>query len=171
MDTNIYEEWKDINGFSNYQISNQGRVRNKNTQLILKNRPTKAEYMQVNIKRDDDQKFINQYIHRLVALAFLELDQTRPEVNHKDKNKANNAVDNLEWVNHVENELHKHSIEKVKTSNRKIGMYDKEGNLIQTFNSIVEAFTSLGKPSRVNIDNVLQGKQKTAYGYVWQYLD
>ena len=50
-------------------------------------------------------------------------------------------------------------------------MFDKDGKLIQEFNSIVEAFTILNKPSRVNIDNALQGKQKTAYGYIWKYLD
>ena len=50
-------------------------------------------------------------------------------------------------------------------------MFDLDNNLIEEFNSIVEAFTKLGKPSRVNIDNALQGKQKTAYGYIWKYLD
>jgi hypothetical protein len=45
-------------------------------------------------------------------------------------------------------------------------MFDKDGQLIQEFNSIVEAYKTLNKPSRVNIDNAIQGKQKTAYGYI-----
>jgi len=44
-------------------------------------------------------------------------------------------------------------------------MFDKDNNLVQSFDSIAEAYQKLNKPSRVNIDNALQGKQKTAYGY------
>lgn len=163
--------WKTINGFSNYEISDQGEVRNKTTNYILKGRMSKSGYLQVSIKKDETNKFTNQYIHRLVALHFLNNDEQKREVNHKDGNKINNILDNLEWVTSSENQKHRHSIGIKTTSNRHIGMFDLDGNLIQEFNSIVEAFTILNKPSRVNIDNALQGKQKTAYGYIWKYLD
>ena len=164
-------EWKTINGFSNYEISNQGEVRNKITNYILKGRLSRSGYLQVNIKRDEDGKFINQYIHRLVAIYFIDNPENKREVNHKDGNKINNTLDNLEWVTSSENQMHRHSIGINKTSNKKIGMFDKDNNLIQEFDSIVTAYKTLNKPSRVNIDNVLQGKQKTAYGYFWKYLD
>lgn len=164
-------DWKTIQGFSNYEVSTEGQVRNKLTQYILKGRPSKSGYLQVSLKEDETQKFKNQYIHRLVAQQFLANEENKREVNHKDGNKLNNNLNNLEWVTSSENQKHRHQIGITTTSNRKIGMFDKDGNLIQKFNSIVEAFTILGKPSRVNIDNALQGKQKTAYGYIWKYLN
>ena len=163
--------WKTINGFSNYEISDQGEVRNKTTKYILKGRLSKSGYLQVSIKKDETGKFINQYIHRLVASHFLNNEENKREVNHKDGNKINNTLENLEWITSSENQKHRHNIGITKTSNRHIGMFDLDGNLIQEFNSIVEAFTILKKTSRVNIDNALQGKQKTAYGYIWKYLD
>lgn len=163
--------WKSIKGFNNYEISDQGKVRNKKTQYILKGRLSKSGYYQVNIKNDETGKFINQYIHRLVAQHFIDNIHNKREVNHKNGNKLDNRMKNLEWVTASENQLHRHSIGIKKTSNRKIGMYDINNNLIRSFDSIIEAFKSLNKTSRVNIDNALQGKQKTAYGYVWKYLD
>lgn len=163
--------WKTIQGFSNYEISEEGQVRNKKTQYILKGRPSKSGYYQVSIKEDTNNKFKNQYIHRLVAQYFIENPENKREVNHKDGNKLNNNVNNLEWVTSSENQKHRHKIGITKTSNRKIGMFDLDGNLVQSYSSIVEAFISLGKVSRINIDNALQGKQKTAYGYIWKYLD
>ncbi len=164
--------WKVIENATNYEISDEGFVRNRTTQYILKGRISKSGYLQVSIKHDLDNKFKNEYIHRLVALYFLQKDNEKDIVNHKDGNKLNNNVDNLEWVSHSENTQHAHDINLIKkTSNKKIGMYDKDYNLIKTFDSIVEAFHYLNKPSRVNIDNVLQGKQKTAYGFYWKYLN
>ena len=165
------ELWKTIAEATNYEISNTGLVRNKKTKQILKGRLTQSGYLQVSIKIDIENKFMNRYIHRLVAQHFLNNIENKQEVNHKDGNKKNNYVSNLEWASSSENQKHRHSIGISKTSQRKIGAFDLDGNLILQYNSIVEAFTSLNKPSRVNIDNALQGKQKTAYGYVWKYLD
>lgn len=164
-------EWKIIKGFSNYEISTKGQVRNRTTLYILKGRLSKSGYLQVSIKDDEDGKFKNQYIHRLVALTFIPNLENKKEVNHKDGIKTNNILENLEWVTSSENQKHRHSIGINKTSNRKVGMFDIDGNLIQSFDSIVEAYKTLNKPSRVNIDNALQGKQKTAYGYFWRYLN
>lgn len=164
--------WKEIQQASNYEISDLGEVRNKTTKYILKGRKSKSGYLQVSIKFDIDNKFKNQYIHRLVAEHYLENDNELNVVNHKDGNKLNNNVENLEWVTRSYNVQHAHDNLLIKkTSNRRIGMFDKNNNLIEEFNSIVEAYKKLDKPSRVNIDSALQGKQKTAYGYIWKYLD
>jgi len=166
--------WKDIENASNYEVSDNGEVRNKTTNYILKGRPTKRGYMQVSIRYDGEKNFINRYIHRLVAEAFLSDTHTEEKdtVNHIDGDKSNNNVNNLEWVTYTENIQHAHNNHLIaKTSNRHIGMFDKDGNMIDDFNSVVEAYKSLSKPSRVNIDNALQGKQKTAYGFIWKYLD
>ncbi len=167
------EKWKIIDFASNYQISNTGLVRNRTTSYILKGRETMNGYLQVCLKIDDKNKFMNEYIHRLVAQYWLENSNNKKEVNHKDGNKHNNNVNNLEWVTAKENSNHRVNVLNKKiTDNKKVGMFDKNNNLIQIFNSVVAAGQYFGK-SRVNIDNALRHKnnQQTAYGYVWKYLD
>ena len=167
------EIWKDIIEASNYEVSNTGLVRNKNTGKILKGRLSKSGYLQVSIKIDETNKFANRYIHRLVALYFIANPENKREVNHKDGDKENNNIDNLEWVTSSENQIHKHEVlGKVKTSNRRIGKFDKDTDeLLEEFDSILEAVYSMGKTSRVSIDQVLQGKHQYAYGYAWKYLN
>ena len=163
--------WKDIEGTTNYEISSNGNVRNKTTKKILKGRKSKSGYLQVSIKFDGEEKFKNKYIHRLVAEAFIENKYNKKEVNHKDGNKLNNNLDNLEWVTSSENQKHRHSIGINKTSNRRIGKFNLNGQLIKEYNSIIEAAEEENNGIRVSIDNVLQGKRFTLKGYVWKYLD
>ena len=163
--------WIDIKNSSNYEVSDQGEVRNKTTKQVLKPYVMPNGYCQVSIKFDGDTKFKKVYVHRLVAEEFLDNSENKREVNHKNGNKEDNGVNNLEWVTSSENQKHRHTIGITKTSNRRVGMFTKDGELVQEFDSIVQAFKTLGKPSRVNIDNAIQGKQKTAYGYIWKYLD
>ena len=100
-------EWRDIEGASNYEVSNMGIVRNKTTQKELKGRVTKTGYLQVSIKMDETGTFTNKYIHRLVALAFIENNnEEKKQVNHIDGNKSNNNVLNLEWCTNSENQKH-----------------------------------------------------------------
>lgn len=165
------EQWKTIEDTTNYEISNFGNVRNSITKQILKGRESKSGYYQVSLKKIQTQKFTNYYIHRLVAQYWIDNDSNKREVNHKDGNKLNNHMTNLEWMTSSENQLHRqHVLGKQKTSHRKIGRFDKNGELLEEYNSIVEAAKSFGK-SRVNIDSALQKKQLTAYGYIWKYLD
>ena len=164
-------EWRTITEASNYEVSANGQVRNRTTKKILKGRLSKNGYLQVSIKIDATQKFCNRYIHRLVALHFIQNPNNKREVNHIDGNKENNTLSNLEWVTSSENQKHRHLIGNKKTSNRHIGMFNKKGEMVKDFNSILEAVAYFNKTSRVNIDNALQGKQYTAYGYVWKYLD
>ena len=97
------EQWKQIEGFSNYEISNTGKVRNLTTGYILKGRLSKSGYLQVSIKNDETKTFKNQYIHRLVAIYFIPNPENKREVNHINGDKTVNEVDNLEWVTPSEN--------------------------------------------------------------------
>ena len=165
------ENWKTIENVTNYEVSDLGQIRNTKTNYILKGRLNKSGYLQVSLTDKETKKQKNYYIHRLVAIYFLENLDNKREVNHKDGNKLNNNVDNLEWVTPSENQKHRQKIlGKTKTSQRKIGKFNKNHVLIEEYPSIVDAAKSFGK-SRVNIDNALQGKQKTAYGFIWEYLD
>ena len=84
-------EWKLINEFPDYEVSTLGEVRNRMTMQVLR-QVKSGGYMQVII----EGKY-RRYVHRLVATAFIPNDDNLPQVNHKDENKTNNNVDNLEW--------------------------------------------------------------------------
>lgn len=167
----MQEQWKSIEEASNYEISNLGNVRNKTTLQVLKGRITKSGYYQVSIKINETNKFSNRYIHRLVAQYWIDNPENKREVNHKDGNKLNNNINNLEWITSAENQKHRHSIGIIQTSQRRIGKFTKDGKLIAKFNSIKDAADLDNNGIRVSIDNVLQGKRYTLKGFVWKYLD
>lgn len=93
------EQWKKIEGYSNYSVSDIGRIRNDRNGRILKPRVSTSGYYQVMMGR----KTIPQYVHRLVAKAFITNEFNKPQVDHKDGNKLNNKVENLRWVTASEN--------------------------------------------------------------------
>ena len=93
--------WKTIEGFENYEVSDNGEVRSKKTGKILKNSVAPNGYLRVNL-RANNQSYTG-YVHRLVALNFL---KGEGQVNHIDGNKSNNNIKNLEWVSPRENIEH-----------------------------------------------------------------
>jgi len=89
------ELWKDIVGYEGYyQVSNYGRVKSLRKNKIL-NQRNRSLYLAVSICFNGVNKSYN--VHRLVAIAFLPNINSLPQVNHKDENKKNNHVSNLEW--------------------------------------------------------------------------
>ena len=96
------EEWRDIRGYEGkYQVSNLGRIKSLKDshgnyrEKILKFKLEVSGYLQVHLYLENKVKAFK--IHRLVAEAFIPNPNNLPEVNHKDENKENNRVDNLEW--------------------------------------------------------------------------
>ena len=96
------EEWRDVIGYNGlYQISSYGRVkslRNKYgtyREKILKQLLNKFGYLQVNLNKEGKMKTF--YVHRLVAQVFIDNPNNHPQVNHKNEDKTDNCVDNLEW--------------------------------------------------------------------------
>lgn len=109
----IKEEWRDIEGFEGfYQVSNIGRVRrlldrhqnSLDRNIILKPQTDRNGYKTVYLSKNNNRKII--HIHRLVAIGFLPNPDNKRCVNHKDGNKANNRVENLEWCTYSENTIH-----------------------------------------------------------------
>lgn len=103
------EIWRKIEGFSNYEVSSEGRVKSLNWKLTGQERimnGTKNNYIQVCLRNNPIKKMFD--VHRLVATAFIPNPDNKPCVNHIDGNKHNNRVENLEWCSHSENSLHAH---------------------------------------------------------------
>lgn len=101
----ITEIWKEINNYNGeYLISNLGNVKSLKSLKILKPQDDKNGYLFVMLSKQSKKK--NYKIHRLVAEHFLENPMNYEVVNHKDGNKYNNSVENLEWCTHRENNQH-----------------------------------------------------------------
>jgi hypothetical protein len=102
---NSMEIWKKINGYNDYEISDKGIVKSckYGKETILKLECNKG-YLRVSLCKNNITKRFQ--VHRLVASHFLNNRYNKPCVNHKDGNKLNNSVANLEWVTYSENEIH-----------------------------------------------------------------
>lgn len=181
------EIWKDVKGFEGvYQISNKGRLKSFKKYkegYVLSNVNKKGDYLSVVLKYKDKIKYIR--IHTLVAQAFIPNPLNKPEVNHKDGNKQNNRVENLEWVTRKENAAHarKHNpkiIKHMKKYNqlirpKMINQYTLDGRFIAYYWNAKEAEKATGVCQR----NILQvasrdefslGRvRKQAGGFIWKY--
>lgn len=175
------EIWKDIEGFEGlYQVSSLGRVRSLNRVVelddgrkipkqgkILKERITHNGYTRVQLGENKDR-----YIHRLVASAFIPNPDKLPQINHKDENKRNNCVENLEWCTNKYNINYGTAKERIseKHSTRPIRQFAMDGRLIAEYKGVIDAVHKTGykeSPIRQCCDH----KTHTSYGFVWEYCN
>jgi len=180
------EIWKPIDNYGGYyEISSYGRVRSlprvvytiwrngKSGKYLQKGRILKPKecsrnkkgyqtYLQVCLSINGNHKYF--LIHRLVAKAFIPNENGYPQVNHKDGNKHNNVVENLEWVTAKENVKH--------------SFYVLPNSIVKTVRCIEtdKTFESTSKAAhdmgihQSSISMSASGKRKTAGGYHWEYL-
>lgn len=165
------EIWKDIRGFPNYEISNKGRVRSWNNNRygrgenfkFLKPGLSGDNYFTVSLRKNN--KGNTKYIHRLVAEAFIPNPDNKPEVNHKDGNKKNNILTNLEWSTYSENLNHAY--------NNGLNNHKKSVKIIETgevFDSLKDCAYAIGG-SNSNICNCLNNKLKTHKGLHFECVE
>ncbi len=177
----MIEVWKDIPGYEgHYQVSNLGSVksierlrRTKGTGItkvcerIVKPTIDKFGYCKVCLFKNGKRKYCKP--HRLVAIAFIPNPDNKPEVNHKDGNKTNNNVSNLEWNTASENMRHAFANGlnggERKKNRMPVWQFDKAHNLIATYPSIYAAEKKTGIK---NIWMCCTGKYKVAGGYIWK---
>lgn len=173
------ESWKTIiinEQKTNYEISSFGRARNVNRLLyknkgILKSKFNKQNgYYQV-ILHINNKKYY-RYIHRLVAKAFILNINNVSEVNHKDGNKINNYVNNLEWVTPKENMKHAFDNILVKGTQKPVLIYTLDGKFVQEYPSISEAIRQINpnktyKTLGLNKEALFNPKYQQ-YGYQWR---
>ena len=170
------EVWKTVPGTDGYlQISTEGRAKSllRGEGYILKPVPDQKGYLRLSIVIS--RKRHTYKIHRLVAQAFIDNPENLPQVNHKDGDKKNNHVSNLEWVTNKENAMHaiksglwKTVTEGSKRENerrKKPISATKDGQTL-TFNSVSEAERYFN--SR-HISDVLKGKRRHVKGWSFSY--
>lgn len=177
------EEWKPIEGFEElYHVSNYGRVKSLprrgtiNETRILKPCKNRDGYLQVCLYKDSTKQY--KTIHRLVAEAFLPNPNNLPCINHKDENKENNNVENLEYCDIAFNNSYGTRNERVSKAmtngklSKTVLQYDRNGNFIREWPSAREIERQLGFVNG-NICKCCIGKPhyNTAYNFIWRYKD
>lgn len=141
---NLPEElWQTIPNYTLYEAHPEGYVRNKKTRRIMQSECKKHRYISLFL---NNNKMVS--LHRLIALTFLSNPNNLPQVNHKDGNKRNNTLSNLEWISPSDNIKHSVSMGRKKSYNKSIPIrVTMKDNTTQTFNS----FTEAAKHLQVNI--------------------
>lgn len=184
---NSKEVWKDVQGYEDkYQVSNLGRVRSKR-RIVDRGKygllTVPARYMTLRQKGNgylivglySHNKSKNAYVHRLVAKAFIPNPQQLPTVNHKNGDKTNNTVSNLEWASYSANNYHayKHGLTHSNKNNSHMSTpvvaYDRAGNLKYQFPSMREAERELHLANGVVHMAIKKGWHYA--GLVWKTKD
>ena len=161
------EIWKEIHvqiiGKNNYYVSNFGRLKN-NKNNIKMNYKSGSGYERLTINKK------TYLLHRLVALTFLDNPQNKEFVNHKDGNKLNNLLENLEWATCLENNMHKIN-NCLSNITKKIIQYDTNMNKLNEYNSIVECAKALNISASCVSNNCREKTKSTKCGYIFRYAE
>ena len=181
----MIEEWRPVIGYEDlYEVSSLGRIKSADRYVkciingivtksiskgrILRQRKNRCGYSMVYLCNGKGGEK-NCTVHRLVAEAFLPNPEGLPQVNHKDENKTNNAVWNLEWCDVRYNMNYGTRNERISKSRQKrVKMITLNGDIIKEFNSILEAANFVGGHYS-HISDCLKGRRKKAYSYKWEY--
>ena len=190
------EVWKSIRGYENlYEVSSYGRVRslrhlvkqsgNKGTTFsryyngkVITQREGIGGYIFVCLSNGASKKTLR--VHKLVAEAFIPNPNNYPQINHKDENKSNNRVDNLEWCSPSYNCNYGTRIDRIIAKTGKpVGQYDINGEFIQEFPSVSEASRTLGisfssiasmANGRKRVKNGKEYERKSVGGFIWRWM-
>lgn len=158
--------WRDVNGFPDYCIDEDGYTKNKKNGKILKTSPNRDGYMTTHLYKDG--KWYTKTVHRLVAETFLEQPSEKTwQVNHIDGDKHNNRLSNLEYVTPSENMRHAYA----NGLNHWEGYNERPVRIIETgeiFKSQAECARAIGG-SQPNINACLMGRRRSHLGYHYEY--
>ena len=157
----------DITKFENYQITDDGRVWSKNSEKYL----TPFEvggYLRVSLYRDG--KCFPMFIHKLVADAFLPNPNNYQEVNHKNENRYDNRVENLEFCTHLYNMRYGTRTQRqIDSISKEVYQYSKSLEFIRKYKSCTEAERENPDFNHRGISYACIGKLKTYKGFIWSH--
>lgn len=155
---------KEILNYENYLIYDDGNVFNKNTNKMLSGSIGENGYKYYRLSKNGKKQMF--YAHRLVAETFIDNVDNLPIVNHKDGNKLNNNIDNLEWVSYSDNIKHFHKEIKKEKSNRKQEKYisDLENEIwVESIGSKNYMVSNLGRIRNIKTNNILHPVETCGY--------
>lgn len=162
---------KMLDDFPQYTVDRQGNVwSNKSGRFVKHQREKSSGYVCVMLYNNKERKRVK--VHRLVAEAFLPNPLNLPCVNHKDENKANNDVSNLEWCSYKYNNFYGKAPTAMAVNARKrpVCQYSLAGDLMGEYESASHAERVTGI-RQSNISKCCLGRKwfNTAGGYVWKF--
>ncbi len=157
------EIWKESLKPLGIQVSNMGRIKPQHCHIVYGSKAADGY-----LKYGKPAKFV----HVMVAETFLPNPEKKPEVNHKDLNRANNKLENLEWATKSEQAIHSHKNSKPTrySNSRAVKQYDLEGNFIREYRSVSEASRKIGC-SESGISHASSGVLKSIKGYIFKYTN
>lgn len=176
----VQEEWKEIEGTNGlYRISNLGRVWSVRFNRQVKHTETKLGYPVITIPVLEKKQ---QFMHRLIAKAFIPNPYGLPVVNHIDGNRANFSIKNLEWCTQSHNvkaeylsgrRIGKTNMKgrfgELNPASRPVAKFSLDGTLLRVFPCLAQAADFVGG-SASHIVKVCKGKLKKHKGYQWRYM-
>ena len=160
------EQWKVVKDFKNYEVSDEGKIRNISTGRILKPKLNRGGYNIVDLYIKG--RAVTKRIHRLVAEAFIPNPDNKSDVNHINENKTDNRVKNLNWMTRTENINHgtRNKCSAISQSKPIIVIY--HDNTYEEYPSAKIASEELGL-WQTHITAVLKGRLKTTGGLKFEY--
>ena len=160
-------QWKEIKSFSDYEASSEGVIRNKETKQTIK--PFKQTNGYYKIKLYREHKPYTKMLHRVIAATYL--GESKLDVNHKDGNKTNNNIKNLEYVTKSDNM--KHAYKNGLVSLHLPLQTTKKKVYCVTLNKTYESLTDASKQtniSKVEIRRVCNKVNKQTHGLIFTWL-
>jgi hypothetical protein len=165
--------WKEINipiFFEYYEASDKGEIRKKSNNYILKQN-IRNGYNAVCLYCPSTKKKSTKNVHRIIGETFIHKNPSEKDnfcINHKDGNKLNNKIENLEWCSYKKNSKHALETKLLKPFTQSVKQYDMNNNYIKTFSSIKEAERETGASNK-HLSSVCKGKRRSCGGYIWKY--
>lgn len=178
------EVWKDVVGYEGlYKVSNMGRIKSIKRHRAKCDKILKPDLLKGyhRVTLCSNNKIKRMFVHRLVAIAFIQNTDNKPDIDHINYIKNDNRVDNIRWATRSENNQHTYDgnrrtapwLGKTRGNHnwaRRVNQYTKDGEFVKTWNCILDIKDVYGEISVSQCCNKNK-RYKSAGGYLWKFTD